>query len=182
MERKDYLVKQRNAKRSPARMSPTVPESSIVSLDSLELDLEFGKRRSVSPYRLLLEQLLDAPRNSALKINSVKSRYSIIKQARALGYRVVFAEYDQTLYVKIDGILQDSPPPVTRTANLPSEEVILRSLSGGPKTVAELGRDLNVDPAACASVLTRLVKEHLVERDAGLGRSALYRANAKAKG
>jgi hypothetical protein len=175
------MLKQNSGgKKSPRRIARTVPEWSIVSLDSI--NVEFGRRGSVSPYRVLLEQLLDAPRNSALKINNLKSRYSIIKQARALGYKVVFAEHEEGLYVKIDGMLQEDQPAGTKVTNGATEKTILRGLSTEPKTSAELARDLNIDPAACETVLTRLVKERVVERDTGLGKSAVYRAVVKAKG
>ena len=84
--------------------------------------------------------------------------------------------------MKIDGVIQDDHASGIKVPNGKSEKAILRSLSTEPKTAAELGRELNIDPAACETVLTRLVLKRLVERDTGLGKSTVYRANAKAKG
>ena len=78
------------------------PTALIVSLDGL--DLRFGNRGRTSPYRALLEQLLDSGKNSALKIGSLKARYSISKQARVLSWKVAFAEHEGYLYVNVDGV------------------------------------------------------------------------------
>ncbi len=83
--------------------------------------------------------------------------------------------------MNIDGMLQDAKPAGAKVTTAASAKIILRSLSTEPKMPAELARDLNIDPAACEAVLTSLVKQRLVERDAGFGKSAVYRAVVKAE-
>lgn len=68
-------------------------DASVVSVDGLDLTF-VSRRRSTSPYRVLLEQLLDTPKNSnpALKVCNLNALQSVKKQARLLGYELLFAE------------------------------------------------------------------------------------------
>lgn len=153
-------------------------EASIVSLD--ELDLIFGRRKHASPYRELLERLLDSPKNSALMVKNVSARYSIRKQARALGYELLFAEHEGSLYVKIAGVLNPEAVETTKPAGMPLKAV-LGTLATAPKAAAEVARMLKSDAASCEAVLNKLVKSGAVERDDGLGTVAIYRAVSKVK-
>lgn len=130
----------------------TLPEAAIVSLDNLEL--HFGQRRRVSPYREMLERLLDAPRTSALRVSNLSARYSITKQARALGWKVLFAEHEGGLYVKIDGVAEEEGRKPISSASEANRKLVLRALSAGPLTLAELARAIQADPAFCEAVLT----------------------------
>jgi hypothetical protein len=137
------------------------PTGKIVSLEGI--DLQFGNRNRMSPYRALLEQLLDASKNSVLRIDNPKARYSITKQARELGWKVAFAEHRRYLYVKIDGV---SEKPATNPIEEPKTAAsrrVVTALEKGPLTAAEVARTLKADPAACEAVLTELVRTGSVE-------------------
>jgi hypothetical protein len=144
----------------------------IVFLEGL--DLQFGNRNRTSPYRALLEQLLDAGKNSALQIDNPKTRYSITKQARALGWKVAFAEHEGYLYVKIDGVSEKPPTKPTEGPKTAASRRVVNALEKGPLTAAEVARTLKADPAACEAVLTE-VRTGSVECDRELGKKAIYR-------
>jgi hypothetical protein len=154
-------------------------DASIVPLD--KLDLIFGRRKHVSPYRELLEQLLDSPRNSALMVRNVGARYSLRKQARALGYEALFAEYEGSLYVKIAGVVNPEAAATKKQRPSVGLKFVLSALAKTPKTAAEMARILKSDTASCEAVLNKLVESGAVERDDGLGTSAIYRVVSKAK-
>lgn len=162
----------------PKRRS--LPEASIVSLDKLEL--KFGLRGRVSPYRELLERLLDAPRTCALKVSNLNARYSISKQARALGWKVLFAEHEGALYVKIDGVLEEQGRKAGSAVPNANAKLVLRALVPGPMTAMELARTIQADPASSEVALTTLANCGAVERDSGLGKQPIYRIAAKARG
>jgi hypothetical protein len=155
-----------------------VGDVSIVSLDKLELNCD--SRSRVSPYRELLELLLDSPKNSALRIKNLNARYSVKKHARALGYKVLFAEHEGSLYVKIAGILDEKEPKPGSLSS--SGKLVLEALSTMPLTVKELARTIQADPASCEAVLNQLVSSGSVERDDGLGKAAIYRIVREMKG
>ena len=131
------------------------------------------KRRS--PYRELLERLLDSPKNSVLRVKNVGTRHAIRKQARLLGYEAVFAQRDGFLYIKIDGVLNQEPHLTGRRAAAVQKSV-LEALAHAPMTATEVARILRSDSASCEAILSSLVKAGWVERDDGLGNQAIYRA------
>lgn len=134
------------------------------------------KRKRGSPYRELLERLLDSPKNSVLRVKNVTARYAFEEQARALGFEAVFAQHDGWLYVKIGGVLnrkrQRSGPRASA-----AEESVLGALANQPMTAAEVAEIVRSDSASCEAVLGHLVEMGFVERDDGLGR-AIYRAKS----
>jgi hypothetical protein len=137
-------------------------------------------RKRRSPYRDLLERLLDSPKNSVLRVKNVNARLSIRKHAHALGYEAVFAEHEGWLYVKLAGVLNDErrrTKPVVKGA----QKSVLDALANTPKTAAEVSRILKSDSASCEVILSHLVKAGIVERDDGLGNRAIYRALSSAK-
>jgi Fic family protein len=131
-------------------------------------------RKRRSPYRELLERLLDSPKNSVLRVKNVGARYAFRKQARALGYEAVFARHDGWLYVKIGGVLNQERQPEGQRANA-AQESVLNAFANGPMTATEVARMLKSDSASCEAVLSHLVEAGFVERDDGLGK-AIYRA------
>jgi len=154
------------------------PTGKIVSLEGL--DLRFGHRGRTSPYRALLEQLLDSGKNSVLRIDNSKARYSITKQARELGWKVAFAEHEGYLYVKVDGVASgkaSAPPDGSQTA---AARRVLKALEKSPLTAGEVARMLSADPATCEAVLAELVRSGSVECDGALGKKAIYRLKGAA--
>lgn len=131
-----------------------------------------SKRRS--SYRELLERLLDSPKNSALRVKNVRARHAFEKQARALGYEIVFAQDDGCLYVKIGGPVAPKLPGGQRFG--PSQKLVLEALQHAPMTATEVARVLRSDSASCEAILSYLVEAGFVERDDGLGNQAIYRA------
>jgi len=154
------------------------PTALIVSLDGL--DLRFGNRGRTSPYRALLEQLLDSGKNSALKIGSLKARYSISKQARVLSWKVAFAEHEGYLYVKVDGVANGKAPAPPDGSKTAAAKRVLKALEESPLTAGEVARMLNADPATCEAVLAELVRSGSVECDGDLGKKAIYRRKGAA--
>jgi hypothetical protein len=131
-----------------------------------------GKCRS--SYRELLERLLDSPENSVLRVKNVRARHAFEKQARALGYDVVFAQNGGCLYVKIEGPVTQEPPSRQRSG--PAQKSVLEALQHAPLTATEVARVLRSDSASCEAILSYLVEAGFVERDDGLGNQAIYRA------
>jgi predicted Rossmann fold nucleotide-binding protein DprA/Smf involved in DNA uptake len=132
-----------------------------------------GRKRRPS-YRELLERLLDSPENSVLRVKNVDSRDTFEKQARALGYEVVFAQDDDWLYIKIRGALNQKQPSTPRPGA--AQKSVLEALGHAPMTATEVARVLRSDSATCEAMLTCLVEAGSVERDDGLGNQAIYRA------
>lgn len=139
----------------------------------------FVNRKRGSPYRELLERLLDSPKNSVLRVKSVGARYALGKEARALGFEAVFAQHDGWLYVKIAGVLNRERQRDGPRAGA-AQKCVLEALANAPMTATEVARILRSDSASCEAVLSHLVETGLVERDDGLG-MAIYRAMAGAK-
>jgi len=155
----------------------------IVASDALPEGLDFAaKRARISPYDGLLEKLLEAPKNSALKFGDLRARASIIIRARKKGLRVVFAERGSELYVRIDGFI-DSNDKAKATlknaapATLPSkpsdqiEQAVLRAMAVGfsnPQTIADHARKngtIIIGVAPIQSALIRMEINGLVRRD-----------------
>lgn len=132
------------------------------------------RSNSRSSYRELLERLLHSPENSVLRVKNVDSRHAFEKQARALGYEVVFAQDDDWLYVKIGGTLNQKQPSTQKSGA--AQKSVLEALERAPMTAIEVARVLRSDPATCEAILTCLVAAGFVERDDGLGSRAIYRA------
>ena len=132
-------------------------------------------RKRRSPYRDLLECLLDSPKNSALRVKNVGARYAFRKQARALGYEAEFAQHDGWLYVRIGGVLNQGRQPEGQMAAA-AQKSVLEAVRHVPMTATEVARILRSDSASCEAVLNHLVEAGFVERDDGLGNQAIYRA------
>ena len=131
-------------------------------------------RKRRSPYRDLLERLLDSPKNSVLRVKNVRARCAFRKQAWELGYEAEFAQRDGWLYVRIGGVLKQQRQPGEQGARA-AQESVLNALANAPMTATEVARMLRSDPASCEAVLSHLVEAGFVERDDGLGK-AIYRA------
>jgi hypothetical protein len=134
-----------------------------------------GSRKRRSPYRELLERLLDSPKNSVLRVKDVDARHAFRKQAQALGYEAVFAQRDGFLYVKIGGVTNQEPQFSGQRAAA-VQKSMLEAVAHAPMTATEVARVLGSDSASCEAMLSYLVKAGLVERDDGLGNQAIYRA------
>jgi predicted Rossmann fold nucleotide-binding protein DprA/Smf involved in DNA uptake len=153
-------------------------EAEIVSLAGLDLD--FSAHR-VSPYRELLEKLLDAGKDSALRVANPKARYSIVKAARALGWKVAFAIADGALYAKIVGVANQtgrSVSPASPAAVASDLKWILKALTDGPLTAREIARQAGADTAACEAALAQLMKDKKIEVEDGIYRLAVRKAIA----
>lgn len=172
----------------PGAGKRTRPEAAIVSIAGIDLEFESG-RKSLSPYRALLEKLMDAPKESALKVGRIGARASIQVQAKKLGYKLAYAEAEGCLYVRIVGYLdKDTAPSATASggqakASCPTNghgprAMILASLSQGPMTVRELARVLGVTSQSCNPTIGELVKSGSVECEDGIYRIPAVRKGA----
>jgi len=71
--------------------------------------LEFSTRkRHISPYDALLDQLATAGPDHALKFGSLRPRASLTNRAKKCGILIAFAEKDNFLYVKFLGRAEDA--------------------------------------------------------------------------
>jgi hypothetical protein len=147
----------------PARDPSTIPVTNRVS----------RKRRS--PYRELLERLLDSPKNSVLRVRNIGARYAFRKQAHVLGYEALFAQHDGWLYIKLGGVLNQTMQSGGQGAATVHKSV-MEAVAQVPMTAKEVARVLGSDSASCEAILSYLVRAGLVERDDGLGNQAIYRA------
>jgi predicted Rossmann fold nucleotide-binding protein DprA/Smf involved in DNA uptake len=150
-------------------------ETAIVPVEGL--DLKFSARRREAIYRRLLEELDEAPKNSALRVNCLKSRASVNKQARALGFKVWYAEKGGVLFCKIvgyvDGEKKSRSQGVEESRSLGVSDpvvMVLNALKDGPLVVKEIARLLGATPESCGPVLAKLVMSGRVEADAGVYR------------
>jgi hypothetical protein len=92
------------------RKSPDFSGTPGELVTQLDPELQFGKRK-MSPYAALLDQLSKATDEAiaankplpGLKFAAVKAKASVWAQAKARGFKVVFAEKDGCLFVRIDG-------------------------------------------------------------------------------
>ena len=165
------------------RKKPVRASGEIVSLaDAGELD--FSGTGKLSVYRGLLLKLMDAPKESALKVGRLNARACIKKQGAGLGYKLAFAKKDGALYVKIVGVTDDARPAVRDGAAgngqakaCPTKEhgpmgMILTALSRGPMTLKEIARVLGAHMGSCVPTMEALVERGSVEDDGGIYRLA----------
>jgi len=138
MDRKQSPGAKPAASKRPGRPKGTKLDFSgvpgeVVSLDSLPR-LDFSRHQRQSPYDALLERLLDAPKNSALKFGDPRARATIGVRARKKGLKVEFAECDGTLYVRIVGFLNEDEPDAKDAMQ------VLRAMAAGfaaPVTISD---------------------------------------------
>jgi hypothetical protein len=65
-------------------------------------ELLFGRKQSVSPYLTALQELLRAGPDQFLEFANVGAKQSIWAQAKKHGLKILFAEKDGKLYVKLE--------------------------------------------------------------------------------
>lgn len=146
------------AEKRPGPPKGTKPDLSgvpgeIVSLDKLPV-LDFARKARRSPYDALLEKLLDAPKNSALKFGEAKARISIAVRARKKGLKIEFAESGGALYVRVVGFTDDQP-------NAKDAMHVLRAMAAGfaaPVTISDhiVKAGVDLGPSRVLEVLQRL--------------------------
>lgn len=144
----------------------------IVSLDSLELN--FGRRRTGSPYDILLDDLATATDEAVaagkprpgLEFGNVKAQASVYQRAKKKNLRVVFAVSGERLYVRMEGRYDDNIREQRRTA-------IKRILLVGPMTYIPItnklreGGDLSVQASEVDPLLNVMMKAGEVIRQEG---------------
>ncbi len=91
-----------------------------VMIDELPDGVMFGVKNKVSPYDVLLRQLVAAPAGKFLRFDDLRARASVYTRAKKLGIKVLFGEQGNTLYVMIakadladEGVTEKQPPPIT---------------------------------------------------------------------
>jgi predicted transcriptional regulator len=153
-------------KRTPARCV-----GKIVSLVGLNLD--FSRRYGNRGYRVLLEQLLDAPKDSVLEVENPRARYQVNRAARQMKVRVAYASQSGKLYVKIvpnSGVPappQNATTPTPNFALRPEHRTLLKLLQNGPAVLKEAAQKTQMTPLACAALLSQLSARGLVEIEDG---------------
>lgn len=154
-----------------ARKRPTQVTGAIVAAVECE-GFEFGKRRRVSPYDALLEQLLDAPKGSVLKIetgNPASAWHSCKKRAEKKGLRAEFAEADGAIYIRI---VPNGPPK--QSVSIVSHQACLQAIAAedGTATAKGILRRSGLTREVCLQALGELVKAGTVEFDGTVYRKA----------
>ncbi len=117
--------------------------------------LNFSERKSSSPYDQLLQQLLDAPKGSLLRVGSVKARVSLTARAKKKGVRLQFAEDGGKLYVRIagtgdlrpaaipaSGVARKDDPTQTLEVSPAQSGAILRAMAKGFSTPTSISDEI----------------------------------------
>jgi len=142
-------------------------------------DVRFREGGAVSPYRDLLDELLDAPRGSTLKIHKA-ARYTATKHIRELGLKVLWGKKGEWLYIKIVGEMAEEERPLTIPRAVKQaaegsrasaqEALVLAALVQGPMTIKEIARVVGATPTSCAGTLSRMVANRMIEAEDGVYR------------
>jgi hypothetical protein len=149
----------------------------IVPLDGLELDF-FVRKRTTSCYDKLLEQLLDAPKGSALKVARLSARASILKRAQKKGLNAEFAEHVGSLYVRLvpSGKPEAKQPAGNSLSSVRSAVVkVLARAFAGPLSSKQIASVAILAINEVEAELDNLVAEGKVERDGKGGGPVFYR-------
>lgn len=162
------------AKTGPKAGNARAPREKRIAPPEETAELKFRESMQSSPYRDLLEDLMDAPKGSTLKI-ARQARYTVVKHLRALGMKVLWAKRGDDLYVKVVGEAETpltfvSAVKQTSKAN-DAERLVLRALADGPMTVKELGREVGAAPTSLAGTLSRMVAQRSIETEDGVYRA-----------
>ena len=131
------------------KRGPIRPASTYRLVPAEGLDLIFGTTmRKMSPYVTALNQLKVAPAGQYLEFDNLRARCQISVQARKHGMKVLFAECNNKLYVKL----------VEQCA---AEVRVLDLLRSGPKEVADIGKTLREQDGTVTDADVKLILQQL---------------------
>lgn len=124
-------------------------------------------RAKASPYDPLLDQLAAATPGQALRFADTRARAALYARAKKKGLKVSFAESNGSLYVRLDGRVDDDVHKTRR-------DQIVAALKRGPlghiQIAAKLreGGDSTVDAQLVETILGQLLRDGVVvKRESG---------------